>query len=273
MVDEKNFAQQLRKKMFLAARSAGIGHLASAFSAVDILNALYIDGVMKFEPNNPNWEDRDYFVLSKGHGSLALYVVLSEVGFFPEEELKKYCSPEGILGGEPHTLETPGVEASTGSLGHGLSIGVGMALALKTDEKKNHVYVLVGDGECQEGSIWEALMSASTMELDNITMIVDYNKIQKMDYVEKIIRTDNLAEKITKFGWHVKHVDGHNPNAIKEAIRGDWEKNTPRCLMANTIKGKGSSIMEGNPDWHWRMPNKKEIKTFMSDLSILEEEL
>ena len=265
---------RLRKEIFLAAYCGGVGHLASAFSIVEILYTLYCSNVMRYNANNPDWPDRDYFILSKGHGSLALYAVLSEAGFFPKSELWSFCRPNGLLGGEPHCLDIPGVEASTGSLGHGLSIGVGMALALKSDCKPNHVYVLVGDGECQEGSIWEAVMSAAAFELNNLTMIVDNNRIQKMDFVRNIMGSDDLSEKIAVFGWQVKRADGHNCAAIKSALTDGWgSKCKPRCLIAETVKGKGISLMENNPSWHWRMPNKKEIKTFMSELSISQEEL
>jgi transketolase len=266
-------SRDLRKKIFLAAYSGGVGHLASAFSAVEILQALYIDRVMNFDSANPDWEERDYFVLSKGHGSLALYVALAEVGFFPKEELFKFCQSGGLLGGEPHSLETPGVEASTGSLGHGLGIAVGIALALKVDKKPNCVYVLVGDGECQEGSIWEAIMSGTAFGLDNLTVIIDRNRIQKMDFVDKIMGMDNLDEQISSFGWHVKNCDGHDATAIKNKLTDKWETGKPRCLIAETIKGKGLSLMENNPAWHWRMPGKKELKTFMAELNITQEEL
>lgn len=268
-----DYSKNLRKKIFLAAYSGGVGHLASAFSAVEILQTLYIDRVMNFNSANPDWEQRDYFVLSKGHGSLALYVALAEVDFFPKAELCRFCCSDGILGGEPHMLETPGVEASTGSLGHGLGIAVGIALALKNDKKPNHVYVLVGDGECQEGSIWEAIMSGAAFGLDNLTVIIDHNRIQKMNFIEKIIGMDKIDEQIRSFGWHVKNCDGHDTIAIKNTLTDKWEAGKPRCLIAETIKGKGLSLMENNPAWHWRMPGKKEIKTFMAELNITQEEL
>ena len=272
MSDVQIVVNRMRKEIFLAAYCGGVGHLASAFSLVEIIYTLYLDGIMKYDATNPQWEERDYFVLSKGHGSLALYVALNEAGFFPKDELWKFCRPDGILGGEPHMLETPGVEASTGSLGHGLSVGVGMALALKSDGKQNHVYVLVGDGECQEGSIWEAVMSASAFNLDNLTMIVDFNRIQKMDFINKIMGQDNLADKFIDFGWQVKSVDGHNIELLNAALTGTWDEK-PRCLIAETIKGKGLSLMENNPAWHWRMPNKKDLKVFMNELAVTEEEL
>jgi len=268
-----NYSRELRKQAFLAAYSGGSGHLASAFSAVEIIQTLYIDRVMKFDAANPYWDGRDYFILSKGHGSLALYVALAEVGFFPKAELRKFCQVDGFLGGEPHTLEVPGVESSTGSLGHGLGIGVGMALALKNDGKLNNVYVLVGDGECQEGSIWEAVMSGAAFKLDNLAVIIDGNRIQKMDFIEKIMGRNELANQFESFGWQVKTAEGHETAALRSAIGGEWETGKPRCIIARTIKGKGLSIMEDNPAWHWRMPNKKELKTFCAELGITQKEL
>ena len=264
---------ELRKKIFLAAYSAGIGHLASAFSCVDIIYALYLCGIMRHDPNNPFWDDRDIFVLSKGHGSLALYTVLAEAGYISQSELYKFCRPEATLGGEPHWLETPGVEASTGSLGHGLSIAMGMALALKSDNKDNQVYCLIGDGECQEGSIWEAVVSAPGFKLDNLTAIIDNNRLQKMDFIKNIIGTDALGQQFESFGWQVKQADGHNVEDIANKTTGHWEPDKPHCIIAETVKGKGVSLMEDAPGWHWRMPGKKELKTFCKELGIDDSEL
>ena len=272
-MDTKAVTDRLRKEAFLAAYCGGAGHLASAFSSIEILYSLYLGGAMKYDAENPDWDGRDYFILSKGHGSLALYAVLSEAGFFPKSELWKFCQPGGILGGEPHILDTPGIEASTGSLGHGLSVGVGMALALQHDIKPNHVYVLVGDGECQEGSIWEAIISAVSFKLNNLTMIVDNNRIQKMGFIKDIVGADRISEKITAFGWHVENVDGHDIFALASVLAVNRTIDKPRCIIADTIKGKGVSLMENNPAWHWRMPNKKELKTFMAELSISQEEI
>ena len=270
---DKNKMKEYRKKIFLSAYSGGVGHLASAFSCVEILYALYLGSVMRHDPNCPGWDGRDIFVMSKGHGSLALYAVLAEAGYFSESELYKFCRPGEMLGGEPNCLEVPGVEASTGSLGHGLSIALGMALALKADGKNNHVYCLVGDGECQEGSIWEAVMSAPRFKADNLTCVVDSNHIQKMDFIEKVMGSENLKEQFESFGWQIKITDGHSVADITEKLSGTWEPGKPRCLIAETTKGKGVSLMENTPEWHWRMPNKKELKVFCSELGISEKEL
>ena len=266
-------SKQLRKQIFLAAYGAGVGHLASAFSAVEIIQTLYLDGVMKVDATNPNWEGRDYFILSKGHGSLALYAILAEMGFFPKSELLRFCQPDGMLGGEPHCAETPGIEASTGSLGHGLSIATGMAIALKNDDMPNHVYVLVGDGECQEGSIWEAVTTGAAFKLDNLTVIIDSNRLQKMDFIKNIVGNSDLFRQFAAFGWQVKTVDGHDRLAIRSVITSAWETGKPRCVIAETIKGKGLTIMENQPSWHWRMPNKKELKVFIDELGVTQEEL
>jgi transketolase len=263
----------MRKKIFLAAVSAGVGHLASAFSCAEIIHALYVGGVLRHDPKNPKWPERDLFILSKGHGSLALYAALADCGYFPESELHGFCQPDTILGGEPNHLETPGVEASTGSLGHGLSIALGMALALKSDARPNLVYCLVGDGECQEGSVWEAVLSAPAFKLDNLIMIIDNNHLQKMDTIKNIIGLEALGRQVEGFGWQVRHSDGHNVADLRKKLLEKWEPGRPCCLIADTIKGKGSSLMENNPAWHWRMPNKKEIKTFCSELDINETEL
>lgn len=245
-----------RKKIFLHAYRSGVGHLASCFSCVELLHTLY-NGVMTAD---------DHFVLSKGHSALALYVTLAERGYFDESEIEHF-------GGEPNMLDTPGVEASTGSLGHGLGIALGMALALKSDERKGIVYCLVGDGECQEGSIWEAIMSASAFKLDNLVVLVDNNHIQKMDKTANIIGHDSLGTQIETFGWQVKYADGHDTADILEKLLGEWQSDKPRCLIADTVKGKGLSLMENNPSWHWRMPNRGELKTFCAELGICGDEL
>lgn len=265
--------KRIRKQIFMSAYSGGVGHLASSFSSVEILSTLYLHGVMKYDARDVNWDGRDYFVLSKGHAALALYAVFGEIGVLSRDELMTFCRPEGLLGGEPHALEVPGIEASTGSLGHGLSVAVGIALALQMDGKPNHVYVLVGDGECQEGSIWEAAMSAVAYKLDNLTMIIDHNRIQKMDFIENIMNCDVLDQSFAAFGWQVKSADGHDVDELKAAIGGEWQPLKPRCVMAETVKGKGLSLMENNPAWHWRMPNRREIKTFIAELNITQEEL
>jgi len=272
-MNSRALSKEMRKQIFLVARSGGIAHLASAYSIVEILIALYLKDVMRFDSKKPHWEERDRLILSKGHGALALYVALAHAGFIDKSELLSFLQPGSRLGCEPNVMDLPCVEASTGSLGHGMSIGVGMALALKADEKSNKIYVIVGDGECQEGSIWEAVMSASAYKLDNLILILDNNHIQKMDYVSKITGITDWADKFECFGWSVKTADGHNVDDVVEKLSGDWEPEKPRVLITETVKGKGLSLMENAPGWHWRMPNKKELKVFMSELDITDEEL
>lgn len=273
MCNDEIIINELRKNIFLTAYCGGIGHLASAYSIVEIIYTLYMKGILSYDPLNPNWEDRDRLIVSKGHASLAIYNVLSMAGFFPKEELWTFCRPGSRLGGESNPIEIPGIEAATGSLGHGLSLGVGMALAKKIDKKNSKVFVILGDGECQEGTIWEAVMSASSFKLDNLTVILDYNRIQKMGFVNEIMGIESWDSKWKAFGWHVDEMDGHNIDEIYKCITAKGEKGKPRVIIAHTIKGKGVSIMENAPSWHWRMPNKRETKIFMQELNISEEEL
>lgn len=263
----------IRKKIFLTANSASIAHIASAFSIVEILYTLYLKKILNYDAKNPNWDERDLFILSKGHGSLALYTILCKAGFFSEEILKTFSKPGSYLGGEPCVPNIPGVEASTGSLGHGLSVGCGMALAKKLDGKLNKVYVLLGDGECEEGTIWEAAMFAAHYKLDNLVAIIDSNKLQKMDTLEKVMGIKSWKDIFLSFNWDVKEVDGHNVEELKEVLENQNNNGKPLAIIANTIKGKGVSIVENNPKWHWRLPNKKELKIFMQELNISEEEI
>ena len=265
--------RSLRKDIFLTAVSGGMAHLASAFSCLEIVYALYLGGVMKHDPKLPDMPTRDRFILSKGHGSLALYTVMCKDGYFDKEQLYSFIQPGTFLGGEPSLCLEKGIEASTGSLGHGLSLGVGMALALKSDGSQSRVYVLVGDGECQEGSMWEAIMSAAKFSLDNLIMIIDSNHIQKMGTTEEIMSIFDLQTRLAAFGWDCIRINGHDVSALINAFNLIKPSGKPIAVIADTVKGKGVSLMENNPAWHWRMPNKKETKVFMHELGITEEEL
>ena len=273
MIDYKEETALIRKDIFLAASQHKFAHLASAFSCVEILYSLYLCNIMNYDSKAPMSEERDRFIMSKGHGSLALYSVLNRAGFFSRETLMQFCKPNTILGGEPNALSTPGVEASTGSLGHGLSFAVGIAIANKIDKKQNHTYVLIGDGELQEGSVWEAIMLAVRFELDNLTLIIDNNKIQKMGTIDEISGICSWSNRFEAFGWCVEEVDGHNVEAVVEVLKNKSKNNMPKVVIANTIKGKGVSFMENNPSWHWRMPNKKETRILSKELNICEEEI
>lgn len=266
--------KELRKRIFLIGYKGKMAHLASCFSALEILYTLYVKNILSYDAQNPKWEDRDRFVLSKGHAGLALYVVLNRTGLVSDDVLWSYLQENSMIGGEPCMRDCQWIEATTGSLGHGLPMAVGMAMALKMNGSKAKVYVLLGDGECQEGTIWEAAMNASQFKLDNLVVILDSNKIQKMDLVENTMGNPMWKEKWTSFGFEVIDVDGHDieqlQNVFEEQIEGN-EK--PHLVIAHTIKGRGVSIMEGNPAWHFKLPNKKELKMVMEELNIAEEEL
>ncbi len=267
-----NKAEEVRKWIYIIAHHAGGGHMGAAFSMADIITTLYFGDVLKYDPKNPEWEERDRFVLSKGHACYALYAVLAKAGYFEKSELRNVGKPGSKFGGHPKINEIPGVEASTGALGHGLSFTIGMALAHKIDNKENHFYVMLGDGECQEGSIWEGALSAPTMQLDNLTVIVDHNKLQAMDSLESIVRMMPFADKWRDFGWNVLEIDGHDIDQIGKALL-TRKKDIPTVIIANTVKGKGVSFMEGVPIWHYRMPNETELPILMKDLKLTQEEL
>lgn len=272
MTEIEQQAKDIRRKIYQIAHFAGGGHMGASFSLADIITVLYFDGVLKYDASNPEWNERDKFILSKGHASYALYAVLAKAGYFPEEELRHVGRPGSKFGGHPKIYEIPGVEASTGALGHGLSFAIGIAYANKVDKKDSHVYVVLGDGECQEGSVWEGALSAPTLELDNLTVVVDYNKLQAMDELENIVHMKPFADKWKAFGWNVLEIDGHNCAEIKKALLSRQEKK-PSLVIANTIKGKGVSFMENVPIWHYRMPNEQELKILMKELDLTEEDL
>ncbi len=265
--------KELRKKIFITGYKGGMAHLASCFSAVDIIYALYIKGIMNHNPSNPNMGNRDRFVLSKGHAGLALYSVLCEAGYISEQELSTYLMPYCHIGGEPNMRDMPGIEASTGSLGHGLSNAIGMALAQKCDNNGAKTYVMIGDGESQEGTIWEAAMSAVAFKLDNLIVILDCNELQKTCSVQSTMDYVCWDEKWKAFGWNVVEMDGHDVESIVKTLDNIEHNGKPTLVIAHTIKGKGVSIMEGNPIWHFKLPNRKEKKIFMEELNIKEEEL
>lgn len=239
------------------------GHIPSAFSIIDIISLLY-DGFLKVNPENPEWQDRDYFILSKGHGCLALYVVLKEHGFLTENDLDMFCKPGGILGEHPDCTKVPGVEASTGSLGHGLPFAVGIALGLKIADKHNKVYVLVGDGECHEGTIWEAANVANNLQLGNLCVIVDWN-----GSAAQLMPRDDLPAKWSAFGWQTIEVDGHSKQQLESAFSNInfCFQGAPTAVIAQTVKGKGVPMLEGHGIWHHRIPNEAEYKQIMEAIA------
>lgn len=267
-----DIALRIRQEVFKMACRANGGHIAPAYSMADIIAELYFDHILRYNPRDAEWQDRDYFVLSKGHGVLALYVALALAGFFPMEELASFCQPGSRLGSLAKMGAVPGIEASTGSLGHGLSFAVGIALACKLDSCKNHIYVLVGDGECQEGSIWEAVMSAAHHKLDNLTLIVDYNGLQAMDKIETIMSVHGFSKQLEAFGFSAEDIDGHDYGAIKAALQRRTD-GKPHAVVAHTVKGKGISFMENVPIWHYRVPNEEEMEIALKELHMTREDL
>jgi len=254
---------RLRRAIVEMTVKAGEGHIPSAFSIIDILSVLYGD-VLKFDPKRPDWKERDYFILSKGHGCAALYVVLEKHGFITKKDLNRKSKRGSILGGHPDMTKVPGVEASTGSLGHGFPFAMGVALGLRIREMKNRVFVLIGDGESHEGTIWETALVASHLKLGNLCCIVDNN-----GSAAQILSLGSLKAKWEAFGWEVHEIDGHSESEIKDAFEGLTFKPTanPKVIIANTIKGKGVPMLEGHGPWHYKIPAKKELKIIMEILS------
>lgn len=270
--DLKKKSKELRKEVFNTICLGGGGHIPSSLSIIEILLVLY-KRILRIEPKNPKAPNRDRFILSKGHAAVSLYAILADQGFFPKEELSKFGKKGSILGGHPDMHKVPGIEASTGSLGHGLPFGAGIAFAGKLDNKDYRVFVLVGDGECQEGSIWETAMFASQHKLDNLVVIVDYNKFQALDRVDKIVSLEPFADKWKAFGWEVKEVDGHNIAQLEEVLGCvPFVKEKPSLIIAHTIKGKGVSFMENVAIWHYRMPNQEELEIAGKDLDLEKEQ-
>jgi len=231
----------------------------------ELLAVLY-GKALRVDPKNPQWAERDRFILSKGHGCAGLYAVLAETGFFPIEELDTFYLNGTRLAGHA-TTTVPGVEVSTGSLGHGLSVGAGMALAAKRDGQSHRVVVMLSDGECDEGSIWEAVLFAPQHQLDNLVVIVDYNKIQSLGTVKEVMDLDPFAEKWGAFRWAVREIDGHDVDQVSAALDAvPFESGRPSCIIAHTVKGKGVSFMEHQLLWHYRTPQGDEFKNAMLEL-------
>ena len=267
-----SIAREIRKNCFLAALMADSAHLASSFSIVEILVALYFGDVLNIDEKSPNDKTRDYFYLSKGHGALSLYSTLCLRGFFTKDVLCSFSTKNSILGGEPDVNLVPGVEATTGSLGQGLSLACGAAFASKLDNKKNKFFCLVGDGECQEGAIWEAILFAKAQNLNNLTLIVDCNSLQKMNKVEKVIGFENWKQKFNAFGFETFEVDGHDVTQLINVFNLQNNSGKPRVVIAKTIKGKGVSTMENSVVWHYKMPGAKTISVFLNELGISQKE-
>jgi transketolase len=246
--------------------ASGRGHVGSAFSLVEILRVLY-DSVLRYDPAQPDWQGRDRFILSKGQGCLALYALLADKGYFPNSELSLVGMAGGILGGHPE-IKVPGVEASTGSLGHGLSIGIGFAINARYQRASYQTIVVVGDGESNEGSIWEAALCAGKHRLSNLTVIVDYNKYQSYGSTFEVQDLEPLADKWRAFGFGVAEVDGHNVGEIEEVLgRLPLEADKPTAVICHTVKGKGVDFVENNMDWHHKnRVSEEEINALLEAL-------
>lgn len=259
-------ANEIRQRDLRMIHETGMGHTGGDLSATDILTTLYF-GVLNIDPQNPSAPDRDRFIMSKGHCSGALYTTLAFSGFIPLEELDTYMQPMSRLNGHPDRNKVPGVETNTGPLGHGLPVAVGAAIGGKLDNASWRVYVLTGDGELQEGSNWEAGMTAAHRGLDNLTLIVDRNRFQQGDATANTVDLDPLADKWRAFGWAVQEVDGHDYNALLDAFEQlPVEKGKPTCIIAHTHKGKGVSFMEDKAIWHHKVPSKDELVAALKEL-------
>ncbi len=267
--DLTKICKQTRINILKMVHNASSGHIGGAFSGVEILNVLYQKSL-----NIPaDWKEaqdfdkRDRFILSKGHASALLYSVLAQKGFFPESELMTFRKYKSRLQGHPCCRELDGIEVSTGSLGQGLSVGCGMAIGLKLDKNPAHVVVYMGDGELQEGSVWEAFMQASHRKLDNIIAIIDRNRLQIDGCTEDVMSLDPLDKKLEAFGWEVAEINGHDLNEIYETVERAKQADKPFAIIANTVKGKGVSFMENNAGWHGKAPNDEQFEQALAELS------
>ena len=262
----EHMAAIIRYDIVKMIHHAQAGHPGGALSAADIVTALYFR-VMNIDPTRPDWPDRDRFILSKGHACPVWYAVLAERGYFDKAHLRTLRRLNSILQGHPDMHKTPGVDMTAGSLGHGLSAGLGMALAGRVQGRRYRVWVVIGDGEMQEGSIWEAAMAASGFKVDNLTAILDRNRIQNDDFVDNVMPIDPVPDKWRAFGWHVIDIDGHNMAEIVNALEFSRSvTGKPTIIIAYTIKGKGVSFMENNPAWHGRAPNDAEARQALQEI-------
>ena len=261
------FAREVRLRSLDMISRAKSSHIGSVFSSVEILTCLY-GGIMRVRPGEPDWPGRDRFVMSKGHGGVGLYATLALRGFFPTERLDEFYVDGATLAGHVTHKGVPGIEVSTGALGHGTALAVGLATGLRRQDSPARVFALLSDGECDEGSTWEAVLLAPAWKLDNLTLIVDYNKIQSLGRVDEIVPLEPFAEKWRSFRWAVREVDGHDIDQLNEAIDPKrWVVEGPRCIIAHTVKGKGVSFMEDDLLWHYRTPQGDEYDRAKAELS------
>jgi transketolase len=260
-------ARTIRRRDLQMVYGAKLGHVGGELSAIDILTTLYF-AVLRIDPLLPNAPDRDRFMLSKGHSAAALYTTLAHAGFFPIDELNTFMQPLSRLNGHPDRNKVPGVETNTGPLGHGLPVGVGAALAAKLQDANWRVFVLTGDGELQEGSNWEAAMAGAHNKLDNLTVIVDRNRLQQGAGTEETMQLEPLAEKWRAFGWSVAEVDGHDYGQLLDTFASlPFQPGMPNCIIANTHKGQGVSFMQDKAAWHHKIPNAEELAIALAELA------
>lgn len=268
-LDSKSLEERskiIRRHIVRMLAKAGSGHPGSSLSTVDLLVALFYNK-LRHNPQQPSWPERDRFVLSKGHGCPALYAVLAEMGYFSVDKLDTLRQFGSILQGHPCMKTTPGIEISGGSLGQGLSVGLGMSLAAKLDKKDYRTYVMLGDGEIEEGQVWEAAMAASHYKADNLCAIIDQNGLQIDGFIHEIMSSHPIPDKWRGFGWHVIEINGHDYNAILSAYdEAEKIKGKPTVIVAKTIKGKGVSFMENQVDWHGKSPSKDEAERALAEL-------
>ena len=267
--DLRKTASLLRAKIIENSHKASMPHLGSCLSCTDILTALYFS-VLKIDPEKPRDPERDRFILSKGHGAPALFQVLAMRGFFPESMMSDYGQDGSLFGEHPPTPDhLPGIEAATGSLGHGLPMGVGMALSARILKRSHRVFAVLSDGECNEGSVWEAAMFAAGQRLGRLTIIVDFNKWQATGRSEEIMALAPLADKWRAFGWNAIEVDGHDIDTLIKLLAAEPEENgKPLAIIAHTVKGKGVSFMEDDNNWHYRIPTAEEVVASKKELGI-----
>ncbi len=265
--DLERIAREIRFRLVRMSHAAGTPHLASALSCVDILVAAYWN-VLRLDPSKPDDPDRDRFILSKGHAATALYATLAARGFFPETWLDTFARHGSRLAEQPAPGCAPGVELATGSLGHGLPVGLGMALAALIQKRKHRVFVLMSDGECNEGTVWEAALFAPNRQTERLTVIVDYNKWQATGRSDEVMALPSLPKKWEAFGWNACEVDGHDVAALTRAMESLSDDGRPKAIIANTIKGRGISFMQDDNNWHYRVPNAEEVSAAEKELGL-----
>ena len=260
----EDICKSIRRDVATMMHKSYSSHIGGCYSVTEILVTLYFE-ILNIDPKNPRKDDRDILLLSKAHSSAALYAILSKRGFFPKEILDTYYQDGGQLPGHLDKEAVPGIEFSFGSLGHGLSVGVGMALANKRMNNPGRIFVILGDGECNEGSVWEAAMFAPHHKLSNLTAVIDYNKIQSFGATNEVINQEPIFDKWKSFGWKVLEINGHDHHALLNAFNSPHE-NLPKVIIANTVKGKGVSFMENSLDWHYKSPDDEQLKLALKEL-------